>query len=43
MLTEKFNDADGTARRMADVMDDNLRGAMLAVRSAVEASHYLLW
>jgi TP901 family phage tail tape measure protein len=38
MLTEKFNDADGTARRMADVMDDNLRGAMLAVRSAVEAT-----
>jgi TP901 family phage tail tape measure protein len=36
-LTEAYDKATGTAQKMADVMDNNLNGAMLAVRSAVEA------
>lgn len=36
-LTEKLQDADGTAREIADVMDDNLQGSLKAVASAFEA------
>lgn len=36
-LAEELNNADGTARRIAKTMDDNLKGALLATRSAVEA------
>lgn len=33
----KLQDAAGTAQRIADVMDDNLNGALLQVKSAFEA------
>jgi len=36
-MTEKLVGAEGTAERVARVMDDNLNGALLAVRSASEA------
>ncbi len=36
-MTEELNNAAGTATRIAAVMDDNLRGALLSVRSALEA------
>ncbi len=36
-LTEELRNAEGTAKRIADVMDDNLNGALLAVRSAAES------
>lgn len=36
-LTESLRNADGTAERIAQTMDDNLNGAILAVKSAVEA------
>lgn len=36
-MTQKLGDAEGTARRIATVMDDNLNGALLRVRSALEA------
>lgn len=35
-LTEKFRESEGAARAIADVMDDNLQGSFLALRSAVE-------
>ncbi|RUQ78145.1 phage tail tape measure protein, partial [Brucella abortus] len=35
-LTEELNNAGGTAERIARIMDDNLNGALLAVRSAAE-------
>ncbi|UFK26771.1 tail tape measure protein [Roseobacter phage RDJL6] len=35
-LTDSLNNADGTARRIAEVMDDNLNGALLSVKSATE-------
>jgi TP901 family phage tail tape measure protein len=35
-LTEELQNAEGTAERVADVMDDNLNGAILAVKSATE-------
>jgi len=35
-LEEKLNNAAGTAERMALIMDDNLNGAALAFRSAVQ-------
>ena len=36
-LTEEYEAAEGTARRVAETMDDNLNGALLAVASASEA------
>ena len=36
-MTEELKNAEGTAASIAEVMDDNLNGALLAVRSAVEA------
>lgn len=36
-FTKGLNEAEGFARRVAEVMDDNLNGALLAVRSAFEA------
>lgn len=36
-LTAANKEAEGTARRVADVMDDNLNGALLATKSAIEA------
>ena len=36
-LNAKLNDAEGTAERVAAVMDDTLNGALLAVRSAFQA------
>ena len=36
-LTGSLKEAGGTAARMAEIMDDNLNGALLAVGSAVEA------
>ncbi len=36
-LTEALRNADGTARRIATTMDQNLNGALLAARSAAEA------
>lgn len=36
-MTEQLGKAAGTADRMAAVMDDNLNGALLAVKSAIEA------
>lgn len=36
-LNEELENAAGTARRVATVMDDNLNGALLSVRSAFEA------
>ena len=35
-LTEKLRNAAGTANRVAEVMDDNLNGALLRVKSAFE-------
>lgn len=35
-MTAKLQNAEGTARRIAKIMDTNLRGALLAVRSAYE-------
>lgn len=35
-MTVALGDADGTAQRIAETMDDNLNGALLAVRSAFE-------
>lgn len=35
-LTEALGNAEGTARRIAAVMDDNLNGALLSVKSAAE-------
>jgi TP901 family phage tail tape measure protein/lambda family phage tail tape measure protein len=37
VFTEQLNNAEGTAERLAAVMDDNLNGAILAARSALEA------
>ena len=34
---KKLQNAGGTARRIADVMDDNLNGALLSLRSAAES------
>lgn len=36
-MTEAFNDAEGTAERIANTMDGNLNGAMLRAKSAAEA------
>ena len=36
-MTEALENAGGTARRIATIMDDNLNGAILRVRSAFEA------
>ena len=36
-MTEALDNAEGTARTMAEVMDDNLMGSLLAVKSAAEA------
>ena len=36
-LTAEYENAEGTARRVAETMDANLNGALLATRSAVEA------
>lgn len=36
-LTEELGNAEGTAEELARIMDDNLNGALLAVRSAIEA------
>lgn len=36
-LTEQLRNAEGTALDVARVMDDNLNGALLAVRSAIES------
>jgi TP901 family phage tail tape measure protein len=36
-LTEKLKDSDGAARDIAAVMDDNLNGALLKVKSAIES------
>ena len=36
-MTESLLEAGGTARRVADIMDDNLNGALLRVASAFEA------
>lgn len=36
-LTNKLKGANGAAKRIADTMDDNLNGALLKVKSAVEA------
>ncbi len=35
-MTRELQNADGTARRIADAMDDNLNGALLSVRSAFQ-------
>lgn len=35
-LTESIANADGTAQRMADTMNDNLKGAITIMKSAVE-------
>jgi TP901 family phage tail tape measure protein len=35
-LTQQFADAGGTAERIAEIMDDNLQGSLLALRSAIE-------
>jgi len=35
-FTESLNEADGTASRIAATMDDNLNGAILATKSALE-------
>lgn len=35
-FNKKLLDAEGTVRKFADVMDDNLNGALLAVKSAFE-------
>jgi TP901 family phage tail tape measure protein len=35
-LTTSLNDAEGAAARIAEIMDDNLNGALLSVRSAFE-------
>ena len=35
-LTEALEDSGGTAERIARIMDNNLNGALLAVRSAIE-------
>ena len=37
VFTEQLENAEGSAERLAAVMDDNLNGAILAARSAVEA------
>ena len=37
VLTEKLNDAGGTAARVAKTMDDNLNGAVLGASSAFES------
>ncbi len=36
-MDEKLQGAAGTAKRIADIMDDNLNGALFAVKSAFEA------
>ena len=36
-MTEALGEAGGTARRIADIMDDNLNGALLRVASAFES------
>jgi len=36
-LTDELNKNAGTARRVASIMDDNLKGALFAVKSAFEA------
>ena len=36
-LDRRLNDAGGTAERIAQIMDDNLNGALLRMRSALEA------
>jgi TP901 family phage tail tape measure protein len=36
-MNERLNEAGGTAQRIAEIMDDNLNGAMLKVKSAAEA------
>jgi TP901 family phage tail tape measure protein len=36
-LEGKLNNAAGTAKRISDIMDDNLKGALFAVKSAFEA------
>lgn len=36
-LTDRLNNADGTAQRIAETMDDNLNGALLGVTSAFES------
>jgi TP901 family phage tail tape measure protein len=36
-MTERLRESEGTARRVAEIMDDNLNGALLRVRSAIEA------
>ena len=35
-LTESISNADGTAQKMADTMNDNLKGAITIMKSAVE-------
>nr|DAO78763.1 MAG TPA: minor tail protein [Caudoviricetes sp.] len=35
-LTESINNADGTAQKMADTMNDNLEGALTILKSATE-------
>ena len=35
-MTQNLEDAEGTAERVADTMDDNLNGAILGARSALE-------
>jgi len=35
-MTEELKNADGTAARIAETMDDNLNGALLALRSAAQ-------
>lgn len=37
-LNEKLENAEGSAERMALIMDDNLNGALLALKSAVEGT-----
>lgn len=36
-LESKLNNSAGTAKRISDIMDDNLKGALFAVKSAFEA------
>lgn len=36
-LAEKLRNAEGTAERISNIMDDNLNGALLRVKSATEA------
>lgn len=36
-LEQKLNNSAGTAKRISDIMDDNLKGALFAVKSAFEA------